>query len=44
MLILNVLYFQSISRSDGTQIISEEILASCSRGPRGNEQLSPEIC
>ncbi|XP_076895360.1 uncharacterized protein LOC143547956 isoform X2 [Bidens hawaiensis] len=30
--------FQSISRSDGTQIISEEILASCSGGPRGNEQ------
>ncbi|PWA57454.1 MIF4G domain-containing protein / MA3 domain-containing protein [Artemisia annua] len=35
--------FQSISRSDGTQIISEEILASCSGGPRGNEQLSPSI-
>ncbi|KAF5776132.1 putative MIF4G-like, type 3, initiation factor eIF-4 gamma, MA3, MIF4G-like domain superfamily [Helianthus annuus] len=30
--------FQSISRSDGTQIISEEILTSCSSGPRGNEQ------
>nr|XP_043618285.1 nucleolar MIF4G domain-containing protein 1 [Erigeron canadensis] len=30
--------FQSISRSDGTKIISEEILASCSGGPRGNEQ------
>nr|GEZ99909.1 nucleolar MIF4G domain-containing protein 1 [Tanacetum cinerariifolium] len=28
----------SISRSDGTQIISEEILTSCSSGPRGNEQ------
>jgi len=31
---------QSISRSDGAQIISEEILTSCSGGPRGNEQLS----
>ncbi|GJS33712.1 nucleolar MIF4G domain-containing protein 1-like protein isoform X1 [Tanacetum coccineum] len=30
--------FQSISRSDDTQIISEEILTSCSSGPRGNEQ------
>ncbi|KAI3783247.1 hypothetical protein L1987_42323 [Smallanthus sonchifolius] len=30
--------FQSISRSDGGQIISEEILTSCSGGPRGNEQ------
>lgn len=30
--------FQSISRSDGAQIISEEILTSCSSGPRGNEQ------
>ncbi|GKE27128.1 nucleolar MIF4G domain-containing protein 1, partial [Tanacetum coccineum] len=30
--------FQSISRSDGTQIISEEILTSCSSGPCGNEQ------
>ncbi|KAK9053397.1 hypothetical protein SSX86_030031 [Deinandra increscens subsp. villosa] len=30
--------FQSISRSDGAQIVSEEILTSCSGGPRGNEQ------
>ncbi|KAL8234014.1 hypothetical protein R6Q59_020114 [Mikania micrantha] len=30
--------FQSISRADGAQIISEEILTSCSGGPRGNEQ------
>ncbi|KAI3706156.1 hypothetical protein L1987_76414 [Smallanthus sonchifolius] len=30
--------FVSISRSDGAQIISEEILKSCSGGPRGNEQ------
>ncbi|KAF5820240.1 putative MIF4G-like, type 3, initiation factor eIF-4 gamma, MA3, MIF4G-like domain superfamily [Helianthus annuus] len=30
--------FQSISRSVGAQIISEEILTSCSSGPRGNEQ------
>ncbi|XP_024971737.1 nucleolar MIF4G domain-containing protein 1 [Cynara cardunculus var. scolymus] len=30
--------FQSIARSVGAQIISEEILASCSGGPRGNEQ------
>ncbi|KAI3679151.1 hypothetical protein L2E82_51622 [Cichorium intybus] len=30
--------FQSIARSVGTEIISEEILASCAGGPRGNEQ------
>ena len=33
-------YLQSIARSVGCQIMSEEILASCSGGPRGNEQLS----
>ncbi|GAB2235432.1 hypothetical protein Droror1_Dr00025857 [Drosera rotundifolia] len=30
--------FQSVSRSTASQIISEEVLASCSVGPRGNEQ------
>ncbi|KAM6551563.1 hypothetical protein CsatB_001371 [Cannabis sativa] len=30
--------FRSIARSVASQIISEEVLASCSRGPRGNEQ------
>ncbi|GAV77301.1 MA3 domain-containing protein/MIF4G domain-containing protein [Cephalotus follicularis] len=30
--------FRSIGRAVGTQIISEEVLASCSTGPRGNEQ------
>lgn len=30
--------FQSIARGVGVQIISEEILTSCSGGPRGNEQ------
>lgn len=30
--------FQTIARSAASQIISEEILASCSGGPRGNEQ------
>ncbi|KAF7801453.1 nucleolar MIF4G domain-containing protein 1-like [Senna tora] len=30
--------FQSIARSVASQIISEEVLASCSNGPRGNEQ------
>ncbi|CAK9181057.1 unnamed protein product [Ilex paraguariensis] len=30
--------FGAVSRSAGSQIISEEILASCSGGPRGNEQ------
>lgn len=32
--------FRSIARSIASQIISEEVLGSCSRGPRGNEQLS----
>ncbi|KAF5177615.1 nucleolar MIF4G domain-containing protein [Thalictrum thalictroides] len=31
--------YRSIDRSTGCQILSEEILASCSGGPRGNEQL-----
>ncbi|EOY10529.1 MIF4G domain and MA3 domain-containing protein isoform 1 [Theobroma cacao] len=30
--------FRSISRSVSSQIISEEVLASCYNGPRGNEQ------
>ncbi|XP_015870472.1 uncharacterized protein LOC107407676 isoform X1 [Ziziphus jujuba] len=30
--------FRSIARSIASQIISEEVLASCSGGPRGNEQ------
>ncbi|PON74176.1 Armadillo-type fold containing protein [Trema orientale] len=30
--------FRSVARSISSQIISEEVLASCSRGPRGNEQ------
>lgn len=30
--------FQSIARGVGAQIVSEEILASCAGGPRGNEQ------
>ncbi|XP_058084672.1 uncharacterized protein LOC131232454 [Magnolia sinica] len=30
--------FRSFGRSIGCQIISEEVLASCSGGPRGNEQ------
>ncbi|PIA54108.1 hypothetical protein AQUCO_00900582v1 [Aquilegia coerulea] len=30
--------YRSIDRSTGCQILSEEILASCSGGPRGNEQ------
>ncbi|KAK1431274.1 hypothetical protein QVD17_07730 [Tagetes erecta] len=34
----SIFQMQSISRSDGAQIISEEILTSCSGGPRGNEQ------
>ncbi|KAF7135056.1 hypothetical protein RHSIM_Rhsim08G0079300 [Rhododendron simsii] len=29
----------SVARSVGSQIITEEVLASCSGGPRGNEQL-----
>ncbi|CAL0317086.1 unnamed protein product [Lupinus luteus] len=32
------LIFQSVVRSVASQIISEEILASCAGGPRGNEQ------
>ncbi|KAK4351104.1 hypothetical protein RND71_030417 [Anisodus tanguticus] len=30
--------YQTVGRTFGSQIISEEVLASCSRGPRGNEQ------
>lgn len=30
--------FRSVPRRDGSQIIGDEVLASCSRGPRGNEQ------
>ncbi|GMI65051.1 hypothetical protein HRI_000174400 [Hibiscus trionum] len=30
--------FRSVSRSVSTQIITEEVLASCHNGPRGNEQ------
>ncbi|GAB2267204.1 hypothetical protein Dimus_002189 [Dionaea muscipula] len=30
--------FRSVSRSAASQILSEEVLASCSVGPRGNEQ------
>ncbi|CAN6332324.1 unnamed protein product [Urochloa humidicola] len=30
--------FRSLPRSVGSQIIGDEVLASCSRGPRGNEQ------
>ncbi|XP_057778872.1 uncharacterized protein LOC130997548 isoform X2 [Salvia miltiorrhiza] len=30
--------FQSVGRAVGTQIVSEEIVSSCSGGPRGNEQ------
>ncbi|KAJ3697170.1 hypothetical protein LUZ61_000875 [Rhynchospora tenuis] len=30
--------FRSVPRSIGCQVIGEEILASCARGPRGNEQ------
>ncbi|CAN0846535.1 Nucleolar MIF4G domain-containing protein 1 [Linum grandiflorum] len=30
--------FRSLSRSVSTQIISDEVLAACSGGPRGNEQ------
>ncbi|XP_009616414.1 uncharacterized protein [Nicotiana tomentosiformis] len=30
--------YQAVGRTFGSQIISEEVLASCSRGPRGNEQ------
>ena len=38
-LFFDVKYMQSIARSVASQIMSEEILASCSGGPRGNEQL-----
>ncbi|KAA8516887.1 hypothetical protein F0562_017295 [Nyssa sinensis] len=34
----NIPCLQSLGRTVGCQIISEEILASCSGGPRGNEQ------
>ncbi|KAL6840922.1 hypothetical protein ACP4OV_029182 [Aristida adscensionis] len=30
--------FRSVPRSVGCQVIGDEVLASCSRGPRGNEQ------
>ncbi|CAM0147569.1 unnamed protein product [Urochloa decumbens] len=30
--------FRSVPRSVGSQIVGDEVLASCSRGPRGNEQ------
>ncbi|XP_055825484.1 uncharacterized protein LOC129894019 isoform X2 [Solanum dulcamara] len=30
--------YQTVGRTFGSQIINEEVLASCSRGPRGNEQ------
>ncbi|KAF3651837.1 Cysteine proteinase inhibitor 6 [Capsicum annuum] len=30
--------WQTVGRTFGSQIINEEVLASCSRGPRGNEQ------
>ncbi|KAI3443378.1 hypothetical protein Pfo_000043 [Paulownia fortunei] len=30
--------FHSVGRSVGSQIVSEEVVASCSGGPRGNEQ------
>ncbi|KAG8376867.1 hypothetical protein BUALT_Bualt09G0108700 [Buddleja alternifolia] len=30
--------FHSVGRGVGTQIVSEEVVASCSGGPRGNEQ------
>ena len=29
--------FHSVGHNDGSQIISEGVLASCSEGPRGNE-------
>ncbi|KAK7396142.1 hypothetical protein VNO78_16938 [Psophocarpus tetragonolobus] len=32
------LIFQSVARSVASQILTEEVLASCSGGPRGNEQ------
>lgn len=30
--------YQTVGRTFGSQVINEEVLASCSRGPRGNEQ------
>lgn len=33
---------QSVGRSVGSQIVHEEVVASCSGGPRGNNQL--RIC
>jgi len=30
---------QSVARSVASQILTEEVLASCSGGPRGNQQL-----
>ncbi|KAF0925641.1 hypothetical protein E2562_017216 [Oryza meyeriana var. granulata] len=30
--------FRSVPRNTGCQVIGDEVLASCSRGPRGNEQ------
>ncbi|XP_020517345.1 nucleolar MIF4G domain-containing protein 1 isoform X1 [Amborella trichopoda] len=30
--------FQSVGRSAGSQIVGDELLSSCSKGPRGNEQ------
>lgn len=36
---LLISHLQSVARSVGSQIITEEVLASCSGGPRGNEQL-----
>lgn len=35
-----LLCIQSLGRNVGAQIIVDEVLASCSGGPRGNEQLS----
>ncbi|QCD97374.1 nucleolar MIF4G domain-containing protein 1 [Vigna unguiculata] len=32
------LIFQTVARSIGSQILTEEVLASCSGGPRGNQQ------
>jgi nucleolar MIF4G domain-containing protein 1 len=39
LLLSDSTHLQSIARSAASQIISEEVLASCSGGPRGNEQL-----
>ena len=35
----NFIALQSVDRSVSSQIITEEVLASCSGGQRGNEQL-----